>query len=121
MCEGCQNPHTQKWGEGQLVTIEYLLNIIESDILSKAVTFSGGCPMCNAEKIIPLAQRIKDKGYNIWCYCGEKIEELKGKQLELLQYIDVLIDGRYINELRDDAIAFRGSTNQRILKKDVDY
>lgn len=114
-CPGCQNPHTQKKGNGAYVTIPYILSVIESDELSKGVTFSGGCPLCNAENIISLAKELKEKGYNIWCYCGEKIEELKGKQLELLRYIDVLVDGKYMKELRDDTLAFRGSKNQRII------
>lgn len=120
-CYKCQNPHTWNKGEGKEVTIQYLLNIIESDILSTGVTLSGGCPFCNPESIIPLVKILKEKGYNIWAYCGERLEDLKDKQLELLQYIDVLVDGQYINELRDDTLAFRGSSNQRILIKNKDF
>lgn len=114
-CFNCQNPHTWEWGKGQLVSIQYLLNTVENDVLSKGVTFSGGCPMCNAKILIPLAEKLKEYNYNIWLYCGEQIETLRGEQLELLQYVDVLIDGRYIDELRDDTLAFRGSSNQRII------
>lgn len=123
MCYKCQNPDTWFEGNGQLVNIYYLLNIIDNDILANGVTLSGGCPMCNTNinEIIQLAKEIKKRNKNIWCYCGEKIEELQNKQLELLQYIDVLIDGEYIDELRDDTLAFRGSSNQRILYKGKDY
>ena len=116
-CYNCQNPHTWGFGEGKEVSIQYLLNIIENDVLSSGVTFSGGCPFCsnNLDEIIELAKQIKKQGYNIWAYCGETIENLKGQQLELLKYIDVLIDGRYEDNLRDDTLAFRGSSNQRII------
>lgn len=114
-CYKCQNPHTWLFGEGQEVTIQYLLNIIENDVLSTGVTFSGGCPMCQPETIIPLAKELKNRRYNIWCYCGEVIENLNESQTELLKYIDVLIDGQYVDDLRDDTLAFRGSSNQRII------
>jgi anaerobic ribonucleoside-triphosphate reductase activating protein len=116
-CYNCQNPHTWGFGDGKEVSIQYLLNIIDNDTLSSGVTFSGGCPFCsnNIDEIILLAKEIKKRNYNIWAYCGEKIENLNDKQLELLQYIDVLIDGQYVDKLRDDTLAFRGSSNQRII------
>ena len=115
-CYECHNPDTWEIGNGQLVTMQYLLNIIKNDALSYGVTFSGGCPMCNnIDEIIKLAKEIKLLGKNIWCYCGERFEELTIKQKELLQYIDVLVDGKYIHELRDLTLAFRGSKNQRII------
>ena len=71
-CYNCQNPHTLDFGKGNEVTIQYLLNIIQNDVLSSGVTFSGGCPFCsnNLDKIIELAKEIKILGYNIWVYCG---------------------------------------------------
>lgn len=116
-CYNCQNPHTWDFGKGNEVTIQYLLNIIQNDVLSSGVTFSGGCPFCsnNLDEIIELAKEIKTLGYNIWVYCGEKIENLNEKQLKLLDYVDVLIDGIYVDKLRDDTLAFRGSSNQRII------
>lgn len=116
-CYNCHNPHTWEFGKGQKVSLAYLLNIIKNDTLASGVTFSGGCPFCNENlrEIIILAKEIKKIGKNIWCYSGETIEELKGLQKELLQYIDVLVDGRYIDHLRDDTLAFRGSSNQRII------
>lgn len=116
-CYNCQNPHTWGFGDGKKVSIQYLLNIIKNDVLSSGVTFSGGCPFCSKDidEIIELAKEIKSLGYNIWAYCGEKIENLKGKKLDLLQYIDYLVDGKYVDKLRDDTLAFRGSSNQRII------
>lgn len=117
-CPECQNPHTQPFTTGKLVSIPYILNYIKEDILSTGVTFSGGCPMCQYnyfDSVIELAKKIKDNGLSLWCYCGETFEELKEKQLELLKYIDVLVDGRFEIDNRNDTIPFRGSTNQRLI------
>jgi len=120
-CFNCHNPDTWEKGKGKLVSLQYILNIIDNDVLSTGVTLSGGCPMCQPEQVIELLKEIKKRNKNIWCYCGENLEELNEKQLELLQYADVLIDGQYIDEMRDDTLAFRGSSNQRILYKNKDF
>jgi len=120
-CYKCHNPETWDYGKGKQVSLQYLLNIVDCDKLAVGVTFSGGCPMCKPEQAIPLAKEIVKRNKNIWCYCGETLEQLKDKQLELLQYIDVLVDGKYIDKLRDDTLPFRGSSNQRILYKGKDF
>lgn len=82
------------------------------------VTFSGGDPMYQAEALIPLAKIIKENGFNLWCYTGFTLEDIQDKYpySEFLKYIDVLVDGPYIDSLRDTTLHFRGSSNQRILK-----
>ena len=99
------------------MSIKSLIAYVESDILSDGVTFSGGCPMCqkNLDDLIFFAKEIKKLNKDIWCYCGEKYEELNDKQKEFLQYIDVLIDGKFEIENRNINLKFRGSTNQRII------
>ncbi|HQB31760.1 MAG TPA: 4Fe-4S cluster-binding domain-containing protein, partial [Erysipelotrichaceae bacterium] len=77
----------------------------------------GGDPLfeTSREDILKLTQEIRqiypDK--DIWMYTGYSFEEIKN--LELMQYIDVLIDGRYLAEQRDISLAFRGSINQKII------
>lgn len=116
-CKGCQNKETHSFNINTLMSIKSLIDYIESDILSDGVTFSGGCPMCqkNLDDLIFFAKEIKKLGKDIWCYCGEKYEELNDKQKEFLQYIDVLIDGKFEIENRNINLKFRGSTNQRII------
>lgn len=117
-CLECQNPHTQDFSKGTLVNTSYLINYIKEDKLSTGVTYSGGCPLCQYKYfdiLIELSKQIKQMNLSIWCYCGENYEELTGKQLELLKYIDVLIDGKYDLNKRDDTLPFRGSSNQRII------
>ena len=65
-----------------------------------------------------LAKGIKERsGKNIWCYTGWLFEELlqNPRQRELLSYIDVIVDGRFIDSLKDETLRFRGSSNQRII------
>ena len=82
------------------------------------VTFSGGDPMFQAEGFTELAKAIrKESDKTIWCFTGYKYEKLlkNPKQLALLQQIDVLVDGPFIKDLRNEELFFRGSSNQRII------
>ncbi len=82
------------------------------------VTFSGGDPMFQPEGFAELAKAIKEKSRkNIWCYTGYTFEQLisNPRQRELLQYLDVLVDGRFRQDLRDESLYFRGSSNQRLI------
>ncbi len=88
------------------------------DAESVDVTFSGGDPMLQAEALLPLAKRLKDTGHNIWCYTGYTYEQVAADSAmsQLLSYIDVLVDGPYIEDLRDTVhLLFRGSSNQRLV------
>jgi anaerobic ribonucleoside-triphosphate reductase activating protein len=83
------------------------------------VTFTGGDPMLQAESFCELAKMIKiNSKKNIWCYTGYLFEEIvrgKDKKYKLLKEIDVLVDGKYISELKDSKTLFKGSSNQRII------
>lgn len=97
----------------------------QNEILAKVladnfadVTFSGGDPMYQPEGFTELACAIKEKSSkNIWCYTGYTFETLLRNPLQtkLLQYIDVLVDGKFKQELRDESLCFRGSKNQRLI------
>lgn len=97
---------------------EELLSIILADPFAD-VTFTGGDPMLQAEGFADLARAIKERSdKNIWCYTGYTLEECIShpQRSKLLKYIDVLVDGRYMQELRDETLLFRGSSNQRIIE-----
>ena len=114
-CPGCHNPQSWDFGGGREVSDDYLLDIIKADKYAD-VTFTGGDPMYQAKGFARLAKRIKEEtGKNIWCYTGFSFESLKGSQRDLLKYIDVLVDGPYIEKLRDTDLLFRGSSNQRLV------
>lgn len=82
------------------------------------VTFSGGDPMFQPQGFAALARAIKERsGKNIWCYTGYLFEQLleNPAQRELLELVDVLVDGRFVEALKDEQLRFRGSSNQRII------
>lgn len=82
------------------------------------VTFSGGDPMFQPEGFTELAIAIKQHSHkNIWCYTGYTYEQLleNSRQAELLRHIDVLVDGRFVQALKDETLHFRGSSNQRLI------
>ena len=90
---------------------------IESDPFAN-VTFSGGDPMFQPEGFTELAQAIKSQTQKtIWCFSGFTFEVLlkNPRQKNLLQLVDVLVDGPFVKSLRDEDLVFRGSSNQRIL------
>lgn len=114
-CPGCHNPSTWPFDAGQDMTIDEIMQIIDAERCD--VTFSGGDPMYQAESIIPLAKTLKESGYNIWCYTGFKYEEIKKipAMSALLPYLDVLVDGPFIESQKDISLLFRGSANQRLI------
>ena len=97
-------------------TDEILKKVLADDFAD--VTFSGGDPMYQPEGFAELARAIKEKSNkNIWCYTGYTFENLLRNPLQakLLEYIDVLVDGKFKLELRDESLCFRGSKNQRLI------
>lgn len=122
-CLGCQNPSTWNFNQGKEVTeetIEELAKILEKPYI-KGLTLSGGNPTDNDEKdLVWLLQEIKTRfpEKDIWLYSGDTLETLKGTKLKVLELIDVLVDGEFRLGERDTSLAFRGSRNQRIWKKD---
>lgn len=122
-CKGCHNPETWDFNQGIDFTEDSYKTL--SNTLSKpyiqGITLSGGDPLYkhNVCGVIALCKRIKKDfpNKNIWLYTGYTWEEiLKSSTLsEVLKYIDYLVDGPFIQELRDVSLAFRGSSNQRII------
>ena len=116
-CPGCHNPQSWDIANGHEVAVEDILKVILADPFAD-VTFSGGDPMFQPVGFAALAKAVKEQsGKNIWCYTGYLFEELLEniQQRELLKYIDVLVDGRFVEVLKDESLRFRGSSNQRII------
>lgn len=112
-CPGCHNPQTWDFKAGRDMSVDELMDIIRRNDFN--VTFTGGDPMYQAEALLPLAREIHNAGYTIWCYTGFTLEQLHGHMLELLPYLEALVDGPFIEALRDTDLHFRGSSNQRII------
>ncbi len=95
-----------------------LAEIVRSNPLAKGVTFSGGEPFAQAEGFARLAKMLKAEGYEVASYSGYTFEQLLAgtpAQRELLESLDVLIDGPFVQARRSLQLVFRGSDNQRVL------
>lgn len=118
-CKECHNPDTWDPKTGQLFNEDAkqeLFNKLSKPYI-RGITLSGGDPLYkdNIEEITKLCAEIKEKFPNkdIWCYTGYIYEEIKG--LELMKYIDVLVDGEFQIDKKDITLLFRGSSNQRLI------
>lgn len=118
-CEGCQNPITWNPNDGVLfdeAAKAELYAQLEKTYIS-GITFSGGDPLydANREEVTVLAKEIAERfpEKTIWLYTGYYYEEVK--HLEIMKYIDVLVDGPYEQENRDDKLHWCGSSNQHVL------
>ena len=98
-------------GEG----IRYAIFMQGCTPLLSGITLTGGEPLLQIKPAIELAKAAKNLGLNVWCYTGYKFEEIPPAAQELLNFVDVLVDGEFILALRDLELNFRGSSNQRII------
>lgn len=122
-CKGCHNPQTHAFDGGKDVLIEEVMKEIDKNPLLSGITFSGGEPFCQAKVLAKLAKRIHESGsgLNVISYTGYKFEYLINHLEEgsgwkdLLENIDILIDGPFILEEKTFDLKFRGSKNQRII------
>jgi anaerobic ribonucleoside-triphosphate reductase activating protein len=89
---------------------------LEKDYIA-GITFSGGDPLhpANCQAITDLAKEIKETfpTKTLWLYTGFEWEEVS--TLEIMNYLDIVVDGRYIDEQRDTTLFWRGSANQRVI------
>jgi len=103
------------------MTVEEIISEIKENPLLSGVTFSGGEPFCQPEALTLLAEEVKKLKKNIFVYSGYTLEELdklsetRPAIKSLLALADTLVDGRYVEELRDPELLFRGSSNQRMI------
>ena len=114
-CKGCQNPGTHDINGGRIVDTSELIDAIKKNPLLAGITLTGGEPLLQLDAAIELARETKKLGLNVWCYTGYTFEELPDAARELLKYVDVLVDGPFVEELKDLELDFRGSSNQRII------
>lgn len=118
-CKNCFNPETWDFNGGKEFTnetIDKVLDLCGKDYVV-GLSILGGEPMHpnNIEATKRLAKAFKEKypNKNIWAWSGFRFEDLKDK--EALEYIDVLVDGQYEDELHDPTLKWRGSSNQRVI------
>lgn len=114
-CQGCHNPQTWPMDSGRDMSIDEIMEIVVKNDFD--VTFSGGDPLLQAKALIPLATKIKELGKTIWCYTGYEYENIIGDAdiRGLLQFVDVVVDGPFMEKHADISLLFRGSSNQRLI------
>lgn len=118
-CKNCFNPETHDFSGGKEFTDETVNHIIDlcNNENIEGLSILGGEPMhpLNIDGTLKLAKMFK-KTYpekDIWVWTGFLFENLKDK--EVMKYIDVLIDGQYVDELHNPTLKWRGSSNQRVI------
>ena len=119
-CKNCFNQETWDFEGGKEFsqeTIDEVLNLCQQDYI-KGLSILGGEPMHpkNIDATMELAKQFKEKFPNksVWVWSGYKFDkDLKDK--EVLKYVDVLVDGQYVDELHDPTLKWKGSSNQRVI------
>lgn len=116
-CPNCHNPQTWEESAGELVETSQLIAQIQAAPLQSGLTFSGGEPFQQAEALLEVAKAAKVCQLNLWAYSGYTFEQLlqDPKKKALLEQLDVLVDGPFIDAEKDYRLKFKGSKNQRII------
>ncbi|MCM1475112.1 MAG: anaerobic ribonucleoside-triphosphate reductase activating protein [Muribaculaceae bacterium] len=114
-CPGCHNPDSWDFLGGEEMTLEEIMEVVREEDFD--VTFSGGDPLMHPEEIATLAKAIKEEGHTIWLYTGYTWEEIQhDERLQLtLPYLEAIVEGPFVESLKDPDLLFRGSSNQRII------
>ena len=116
-CPGCHNPETQDPAGGREVAVEEIIKDMRKNPLTDGLTLTGGEPFYQPEDCARIARAAREAGLNVWCYTGWTLEELREmpEAQVLLQEVDVLVDGPYIQAERSLNLQWRGSKNQRVI------
>ena len=119
-CPGGQNPETHDPDGGYVKTVDDIVAAMERNPLLDGITFSGGEPMEQPVPLVELADAAHARNLNVWCYTGYTFEQLlDGKPSkearELLDHVDVLVDGPFILSQRSLDLHWKGSANQRVI------
>lgn len=130
-CKACQNPETHDPEGGTERELDEVIGEILSTRFLDGITLSGGDPFMQPEQSMAIAKAARESGLNVWAYTGWTFEQLTGKGTgnfpappegaeDVLKYIDVLVDGRYVDSLHVDddrrqECMWRGSFNQRLV------
>ena len=118
-CPGCHNPETHAFGTGENYTVQQLADMIKKNPIIKGVTLSGGDPFCQAAPFAMLAEYLKSHGYEVCAYTGYLFEQLIADKTDdkykLLENVDILIDGPFVQSEKSMDLKFKGSANQRTI------
>lgn len=116
-CPNCHNPQTHDLNGGYDQDISEIMALIEKNSLLDGVTISGGEPFLQPEPLLNLVKQIKSLSLSVMVYSGYTFEQLINDTTKraLLQEIDYLVDGLFIEKLKSLELLYRGSSNQRLI------
>lgn len=115
-CPGCHNPQSWDFGGGTPMTIDEIVADVAAD--EEDITLTGGDPLQQPEALLPLVKELKQRLHsNIWCYTGYSWSQLvaDSRLRPILDYLDVVVDGEFVQAKHDTGLRFRGSSNQRLI------
>ncbi len=120
-CKGCQNPQTWDFNSGipfDSEALQELYNALDKEYI-QGLTLTGGNPMDNMPEVLHICRTVKERfpDKDIWLYSGYTLEQILQWEVGvcILEYVDVLVDGPYIEEQRDISLKWIGSKNQRVI------
>lgn len=112
-CRGCHNPRTWDYNGGEHRFIGDIVKELSDS--SNNVTISGGEPLDQFQSLVELCRQFKKQGKSIWLYTGHTVKPTNTVYKTLAEYVDVIVDGRFVCDLKDSSLLFRGSSNQRLV------
>ena len=113
-CKGCWNVETWDAKNGQQMDISKLLRLVQDEEDLEGITILGGEPLQQAPVVLELINSVRSTGLSIFLYTGYEIEEFDETMQDCFDKSDIVITGRYVNELRNTGLRWRGSENQQI-------
>ena len=121
-CPGCYNKSTWRLNSGlpftQALEERIIADLQDTQIPRQGLTLSGGDPLHpqNVPDVLRLVKRIRAEcpGKDIWMWTGYILAELTPEQQQVVALINVLVDGKFVQDLKDPALIWRGSSNQVI-------
>ena len=127
-CPGCHNPQTHDFNGGEEIETQEIIDMIQSNPLLDGITLSGGDPLFQAKELMDIVKYCKDNDLTVWIYTGFIFEEfikfinndkcdkrINQDMIDLIRLADVLVDGKFVSELKTLSCKFRGSSNQRLI------
>jgi anaerobic ribonucleoside-triphosphate reductase activating protein len=118
-CPGCHNSGLQSFAGGRRLFVDEILAAVKANPLLDGITLSGGEPFTQAAACASLAGQVRGLGLSVMTFTGYRWEELTSGERDdwnqLLESTDILVDGPFVQELRNIDLRFRGSSNQRLI------
>lgn len=119
-CPGCYNKSTWRLNSGQpfsqTMEDQLIADLKDTRIPRQGLSLSGGDPLhpANLSAVLQLVKRVHAEcpGKDIWLWTGYRLAELDAQQMQVVDRINVLIDGKFVQDLKDPALIWRGSSNQ---------